>query len=134
MDDKVQAKFETYPTKAKTQLLKIRSTTLELAKKEKLGEVVESLKWGEPSYQTKHGSTLRIDWKEKSPNSISIYVNCKTKLIETYKELYPDTFHYIGQREIALPISGPLPLRELKVCISLCLRYHKIKHLPLLGE
>ena len=71
--------------------------------------------------------------KAKSPNHISVYFNCRTVLVETFKELYMDTFSFVGNREIILPLSKPIPMQELKHCISMSLRYHSIKHLPLLG-
>ncbi len=31
-------------------------------------QLEETLKWGEPSYLTKYGSTVRMDWKAKTPD------------------------------------------------------------------
>ena len=133
MDAEVRKKFDAYPAAARKKLLKLRGLIFEVAERETLGEVTETLKWGEPSYVTRGGSALRIDWKPKHPDSYSIYFNCNTKLISTFREVYSDTFQYLGNREIRLSISGRTPERELKACISMSLRYHKIKHLPLLG-
>ena len=134
MNSNIQETFNTYPEAARSTLLSIRAAIYEIAAEESLGEVVESLKWGEPSYQTKSGSALRLGWKEKSPDTISVYFNCKTILIETFKEIYQDTFTYLGSRELVFNLAEELPLVELKACVSMALRYHKIKHLPLLGE
>jgi len=133
MDNNVKAKFEEYPVNARSVLLQIRDVIFQVAEGESIGEVTETLKWNEPSYQSKNGSALRMDWKEKSPETISVYFNCKTTLIETFKEIYQDTFHYVGNREIVFQIPEELPIVELRACISMSLRYHKIKHLPLLG-
>jgi hypothetical protein len=129
----VKSKIEAPPEIAKLFLLSIRELMHAIAKEENLGTVTESLKWGEPSFQTKKGSPVRMDWKPKSPATISVYFNCKTRLIETFKEVYPDAFEYVGNREIKIPLSEPLPEAELKACLSMALRYHSIKHLPLLG-
>ena len=133
MDSNVQGRIDLYPDEAKFQFLKIRDAIFEVAKEDCLGEITESLKWNEPSYQSKNGSTVRMDWKDKSPSTVSVYFNCKTTLVETFKEVYRDTFHYVGNREIIFQVSETLPMVELKACISMSLRYHKIKHLPLLG-
>ncbi len=138
MDNIIKEKFETYPVAAKDQLLKVRDAIFEVAAEESLGKVTESLKWNEPSYQSKHGSAIRMDWKDKFPSTISIYFNCQTTLIDTFREVYRDTFTFVGNREIVFDISEDLPLEELpilelKACISMALRYHQIKHLPLLG-
>ena len=79
-----------------------------------------------------------MDWKAKSPHTVSVYFNCKTTLVGTFKEVYRDTFVYAGNREIVFQVSDnsslkELPMLELKACISIALRYHQVKHLPLLG-
>ena len=96
-------------------------------------EVEESLKWGEPSYVTAKGSAVRIGWKKSSPDTINLYFNCQSKLVDTFKEVYPDDLTFEGNRAILLPLQGKLPDKTLKHCLSLALDYHKIKHLPLLG-
>ncbi len=133
MDTVVKNKFETYPEEVKSQLLKIREAIYEVAENENIGVLTETLKWGEPSFLSEKGSTIRIDWKPKSPDHFSVYFNCKTTLIETFKEIYKDTFQFQGNREIKFLVSEPVPMSELKACISMSLRYHRIKHLPLLG-
>jgi hypothetical protein len=133
MEPSVKKKFESYPDNAQAMFIKIRNAIFEVTQAEGLGSIEETLKWGEPSYLAKGGSTVRIDWKPKFPNQLSIYFNCKTTLIETFKEVFGDVFKYEGNREIVLMLSEKIPLSELKICISLSLRYHKIKKLPLLG-
>jgi hypothetical protein len=138
MDSRIKTKFDSYPETARLWLLEIRAAIFEVAAEESLGEITESLKWGELSYQSKAGSPIRIDWKAKSPHAISVYFNCKTVLVDTFKEIYQDTFIYAGNREIVFQIPDDfslkeLPILELKACLSMALRYHQIKHLPLLG-
>lgn len=111
----------------------IREMILAEAKENGLGEVEETLKWGEPSYLVKGGSTVRYDWKEKSPDQYAIYFNCNTKLVDTFKELYGDKFRFEGNRAIVFGIKDFLHKKELKHCIKLTLTYHKVKHLPMLG-
>jgi len=98
-----------------------------------VGEVEETLKWGEPSYLVKGGSTIRMDWKNKNPDQYAVYFNCKTSLIETFRELYGDKFNFEGNRAIIFSDHDPIPDEVLKHCFSLSLTYHKIKNLPLLG-
>ncbi|MFT4908587.1 MAG: hypothetical protein ACI978_002684 [Oleispira sp.] len=133
MDINVKEKFESYPDAAKFQLLIIRAVIFEVAQEESLGNISESLKWNEPSYQSVCGSAIRIDWKAKCPDTISVYFNCKTSLVDTFKEIYADTFTFVGNREIIFPVLGEIPMQELKACISMAHRYKDIKHLPLLG-
>ena len=133
-DQAVADVFETYPPYARKKLMDLRALIFDVAAQNKnIGELEECLKWGEPAYLAKHGSAVRINWKASSPTQFFIYFNCKTKLVETFKELYSDGFVYQGNRAIEFNINDEIPLAPLKHCIALLLNYHRIKHLPLLG-
>lgn len=130
----VKAVFDAYPNSVKHQMLHLRELVLSAAAEiEGLEVLEETLKWGEPSYLTKHGSTVRMDWKEKSPDQYALYFKCTSKLVPTFKVLYKDLFRFEGDRAIVFKLNEKPPDRELKHCISLALRYHKLKSLPLLG-
>ncbi len=133
MELSVQQKFSTYPAEVSVKLIELRSVILEVAKQLQISDLQETLKWGEPSYVNKSGSTVRFDWKQKHPQQIAIYFNCKTSLIETFKEIYGDIFKFEGNRAIIFNIADDIPCSELKHCIALSLRYHEIKTLSLLG-
>ena len=98
-----------------------------------IGDLEETLKWGEPSYLVKKGSTVRIDWKAKTPNQYAIYFKCTSKLVATFKKLYGDLFTYENNRAILFELDAKVPKKELKNCIGLALKYHSVKNLPLLG-
>jgi len=133
-DPKVKGVFDTYPEAAKNQLLHLRELVLSAASDiEGLDKLEETLKWGEPSYLSKHGSIVRMDWKEKNPDQVALYFKCTSKLVPTFRELYQDSFKFEGNRAIVSKLDDKLPEAELKQCIAMALRYHKLKHLPLLG-
>lgn len=132
LNNQVLEKFETYPIPFRQKLGEIRSLILSVSEKNKL-KVEETIKWGEPSYLVKGGSTIRYDWKSKSPNQCAMYFNCNTKLVDTFKELYSDIFVFEDNRAIVFNENDMLHEVQLKQCIELALRYHKVKHLPLLG-
>ena len=130
----VEKIFNSYPKHIRTKMMFLRQLVLDTAKEiEGLAAIEETLKWGEPSYLTKGGSTLRIDWKESKPDHYALYFNCKSKLVDTFKELYRDTLKFEGNRAIVFNVEDIIPINELKHCILLTFTYHKIKHLPLLG-
>jgi hypothetical protein len=133
MDLSVKQKFETYPENIAILLSNVRDLIFSVAKQDGISDLTETLKWGEPSYTPKMGSTIRFDWKAKYPDQYCIYFNCRTSLIETFKEVHGDIFTYEGNRAIVFKTSQNLPLKELAHCISMSLRYKKIKHLDLLG-
>ena len=133
-DKKVKAKFDTYPPWAREKLLAVRELIFEVAKEDDdIGEIEEALKWGEPGYLAKGGSTIRVDWKESNPDVYAVYFHCQTRLVETFREVYGSIFKYDGNRAIVFKKNEQIPVEELKQCIALSLKYHKVKHLPLLG-
>ncbi len=133
MDSVVKEKFESYPCDIREYLLHVRKIICDVAKENSIDAIQETLKWGEPSYVVKGGSTVRIDWKPKNSEEYAIYFHCKTRLVETFKEVYGDLFNYEGNRAIIFSISEKIPVLALKHCILVSLNYHKLKHLPLLG-
>ena len=133
-DPKVKTVFDNYPEHVKKQMLQLRELVLSAASEiDGLENLEESLKWGEPSYLTKNGSTVRMDWKKKNPEQFAIYFKCTSKLVPTFKSIYKNKFTFEGTRAIVFKLNDQIPEAELKHCISMALTYHKIKHLPLFG-
>ncbi|EJO2021571.1 DUF1801 domain-containing protein [Vibrio vulnificus] len=133
MDKVVKDRFDEYPENARVRLEELRNLVFQVASELELGEVDETLKWGEPSYGVKTGSPLRMDWKLKSPNNYYLFFNCQTKLVDTFRELYGDELVFQGNRAIVLSLFKPLPETVIKSCLELALTYHQRKNLPLLG-
>ena len=126
--------FAGYPEPMLKKMMRLRQLVLDTASEtEGVDKLEETLKWGEPSYLSNRGSTLRIDWKNRAPHQYAMYFNCNTSLVNTFKELYGDVFRFEGNRAIVFGEIDELPVDELKHCVSLALSYHSLKHLPLLG-
>lgn len=134
INPEVEAIFNNYPDSVREKLLSLRRLIIESANESKgINKLEETLKWGEPSYLTKIGSTIRIDWKEKKPEQYAIYFKCTTKLVPTFKTVYPELFKYEDNRAIIFQLNDVIPEDELKKCIATALSYHKVKQLPMLG-
>ena len=126
--------FAGYPKPIREKMLFLRRLVFDVAREtEGVGEIEETIKWGEPSYVAKGGSTLRMDWKESNPRQYAMYFHCQTKLVDTFRELYGDQFHYEGNRAVLFHEDDEIPIEALKHCIALTLTYHGRKHLPMLG-
>jgi len=129
----VELKFKKYPEAVKTKMTHLRNLILETAKEnDTIKEIEETLKWGEPSYLTKKGSTIRIDWKTKTPDQYTMYFKCTSKLVPTFREVYGDTFKYEKNRAIVFDLDDKVPEKELKKCIAAALKYHTVKNKPFL--
>ena len=124
----VAAVFDAYPEHVRQRLLSLRQLILDTAAEmEEVGELLETLKWGEPSYltpKTKSGSTIRIDWKTRRPDEYAMHFNCQTTLVNTFKEIYSDQLEFEGNRSIVLDLEKDAPVDALTHCISMALTYH----------
>jgi Domain of unknown function (DU1801) len=95
-----------------------------------IGELEETLKWGEPAYitsQTKSGSLVRLGWKAKDPTNIRVLFHCQTNLVETFKTLFADELVFEGNRAIMVKVNEPLPKQALRLCIEAALTYRLSK-------
>lgn len=131
---KVNELLQSYPPKVQKKLLGLRKLILEtVASVKEIDAIEETLKWGEPSYLTKIGSTVRFDWKKAKPEQYAIYFKCTSKLVRTFRKLYKNDFEFEGDRAIVFKMDDKLPKAKLKQCIKAALCYHKVKELPNLG-
>ncbi|WP_024610266.1 DUF1801 domain-containing protein [Pseudoalteromonas sp. TB64] len=130
MNTDVESVFNNYSEVIKSTLIKLRELIYIVAKEQNLGAVEESIKWGEPSYNTINGSPIRVGFKG---SSCYLFFHCQSKLVSTFRELYSHNLTFEGNRAIVLNSEKPLPEYPLKACIKLALTYHSVKHLPLLG-
>jgi hypothetical protein len=128
-DAAVAATFAGYPEPARTALLALRDLILETAAETPgVGPLTEALRWKQPAYLTRAtgaGTTIRVDAVKNEPGAYALYVNCKTTLMESYRNLYPDAFRYIGQRELRLRADEAPDSAALKHCIALALTYRR---------
>ncbi|NHE59819.1 DUF1801 domain-containing protein [Cyclobacterium plantarum] len=126
--------FERYPDPVREKMARLRELVIETAEEtEGVDELVETLKWGEPSFLTKNGSTIRMDWKTKTPEQYALYFQCSSRLVDTFRMVFDRTFHYEGNRAIIFAINQQIPVPELKECIKAALRYHRVKDQLTLG-
>ncbi|MBO9422496.1 DUF1801 domain-containing protein [Labrenzia sp. R4_2] len=111
-------------------LLELRRLILETAAEtDGIGKVVETLKWGQPSYLTekpKSGTTIRIASDGSELGDIALYVSCNTSLVSEWRGLFPDLI-FGGDRSLHLSLAKPLPLPELRQMIGMALTYHSRK-------
>ena len=130
-DPAVGAVFDLYPEPIRTRLLALRQLIFDTATVTPgVGALQETLKWGQPSYLTadsKSGSTIRIDQVKSAPGHFGVYFHCQTDLVETFRELYPREFTYVGNRCIMLNAADAVAEPALRHCVALALTYHLTK-------
>jgi len=133
-DPKVERMFANYPETVRDKMQFLRALVIETAEEtEGVNQLEETLKWNEPSFVSKNGSTLRMDWKEKSPQQYAVYFQCSSRLVDTFRTVFEEKFHFEGNRAIVFQLNQKIPVQELKECIKTALIYHNVKHLMTLG-
>jgi hypothetical protein len=107
----------------------VRSLIFETAARvEGVGHLTETLKWGEPAYLTEatgSGSTIRLGWFRSSERDCAVLFNCRTTLVDDFRDWFPDAFAYEKNRAILLDSSEPLPQAPLSACLGMALTYHR---------
>jgi hypothetical protein len=133
-DPAVKAVFDASPAPVKKRLLALRKMIFEVAAStEGVGELQETLKWGEPAYLTpasRSGSTIRIAARPANPGQYALYLNCQTTLVDTFRSLFPVEFSYEGNRAIVLDADDAVPQDALRFCIAMALTYHRAGRKP----
>ena len=128
VDPKVEAAFNAFSPVVRKKLMQLRKLVYDVADKtEGVGELEETLRWGQPSYltkQSKSGSTIRLGREKKTEGDFAIYFKCQTTLVPTFKELFKNKFRYEGNRAILFNVKDKIPARELRRCIAMALTYH----------
>lgn len=128
---KIAAIFAAYPEITRERLIRVRRIIFETAAETTgVGELVETLKWGQPSYLTpvtKSGSTIRIDRVKNGTADYAMYFHCQTSLVDSFRLMFGDTFKYEGNRAILFDDNDEIPTEALRQCISMALTYHLVK-------
>jgi len=124
----VAAALDAFPPVLRARLLRLRKLVLDTAAKmDGTGEIEETLKWGQPAYRAKAGSTIRVG--ATKDGRAALYFICHTDLIASFRALYPE-LRYEGNRAILLAARGALPEDALRHCVSLALTYATRKRRP----
>lgn len=125
----VKAAFDAFPMPARKALLHVRKLVFETAAHQDVGNITETLKWGEPAYLTapRIGSTVRLGWKKKQPDRGMILLNCQTTLIGDLRAAFSEMLTFEGNRAITFQLDDLPPDTVLSMCLAAALTYHRAK-------
>ncbi|UWR23723.1 hypothetical protein [Sulfitobacter sp. S190] len=128
MDDPFADIVDKWPRTARARFAAVRALVLRAARDAEVGPLDESLKWGQPAWRPRRprqGSTLRMSYAPATPDRINLFVDCKTNLADTVRQLYPDDFTFKGNRLLALSLTAPLPAQAIGHLAVLTFTYHR---------
>ena len=125
-DPAVQAAFAAFPEPARPGLLQLRQLIFETATQTPgVGEIGETLKWGQPAYltpRTRSGSTIRLGIPKTG--GFALYAHCRTTIISGFRDHFPDEFGYEGNRAVLFREGDELPEAPLRLLIRTALTWH----------
>jgi Domain of unknown function (DU1801) len=125
----VAAAFSAFPEPVRARLLEVRDLIFETAAAvESVGALTETLKWGEPAYLTQttgSGSTIRLGRSRSLERECAVLFNCRTTLVDDFRERFPDVFAYEKNRAIFLDARERLQQGPLRSCLGMALTYHR---------
>ncbi|UWR27706.1 hypothetical protein K3757_07155 [Sulfitobacter sp. S223] len=127
MADPFAATLSLWPAPARAAFTDMRAVILAAAAGSGAGPLTESLKWGQPAWRPirpRQGSTLRLMWQDNAPQTLALFVDCKTTLSATMQEIYPTEFQYETNRALRLALDRPLPLQAIDHLARLTFSYH----------
>ena len=64
---------------------------------------------------------MRLNWKAISPTQYRMCFICTTKLVETFRRLFPHDFHFEGNRALVFDTRQAVPNDALAVCVAAAL-------------
>ncbi len=125
-DPNVERAFAAFPGPERAGLLAIRNLIFETAAEcPEAGEILETLKWGQPSYltpETKSGSTIRLGLSKLG--GFAIFTHCQSTLMSDFQSLFGEEFTFEGNRAVVFDDSDALQPEKLRLLIRNALTYH----------
>jgi hypothetical protein len=117
-----------WPAPVRDQFNDMRALILKAAQEADVGPLDESLKWGQPAWRprrARQGSTLRLNWQDSAPQTLALYVDCKTTISAIMRDIYPTEFIYETNRALRVTIGAPLPTQAIDHLARLTFTYHR---------
>jgi Domain of unknown function (DU1801) len=124
----VAAKYAAYAPDVRAKLLRLRELAFETAAGiAAVGTLVESLKWGQPSFSTPDGlgSTFRLDEVRNSNGAYALYFLCQTSLIEGFRVQFVDEFAFEGNRAIQFAADRTYSEAAIANCMAQAMNYYR---------
>ena len=112
--------FDQFPPPERAGAMELRNIIFEEAAR--LGvTVVESLKWGQPSYLAPNGTPIRIGLPKTG--GFAVYTHCQSSVISDFATLHGSKFKIEGNRAVHFSSISELDAPELRSLITHALLY-----------
>ncbi len=128
-DTAVEAVFDAFEPEVREGLLSLRAVILEEAVAlPEIGQLQETLKWGQPSYltpDTKAGSTIRLGVPKQG--GYALYAHCQTTILSDFQAIFGEDFSFEGNRAVIFRAGEEPDTEKLRLLVRSALTYHLAK-------
>lgn len=115
----IQAAYDTFPASVRNGAMALRALIYETAKG--IDAPTECLRWGQPSYITPIGSTLRIGIPKSG--GFALYVHCQSTVISQFSQVFGADFQIEGNRAVLFQTVDEIQPEKLGLLIKHALTY-----------
>lgn len=120
----VQTVINTYPAPARAGVQALRRLIYQVAaKQQQTGTIEEALRWGQPAYLTRKGSTLRLGLHKQA--CFALFAHCQTRIIADYAQAFPGWDKLDGNRAVLFDSVDQIEPERLSHLINHALTYHQ---------
>ncbi|MDP5218307.1 DUF1801 domain-containing protein [Ruegeria sp. 2205SS24-7] len=120
---KVEDAFAAFPPSAQDGLLRLRDLIFDTAAQlPEPATLSEELKWGQPAYLTRKGTTIRLGVPKQA--QFGLFVHCQTRLISEFSQTFPGTDRIEGTRAVLFDEVGEISPERHGWLIARALTYH----------
>ncbi|WP_380056399.1 DUF1801 domain-containing protein [Falsihalocynthiibacter sp. SS001] len=123
-DPAIAKVFGGFEPDTRAGLLQLRAMIFDVATAEaRIGEVSETLKWGQPSYVPKRanvGTPVRL---AATDGGFALLVHCQTTIVGEFRALFPDVLEYDGNRAVVFRRAADIHADCVSQFIQRALKY-----------
>lgn len=122
----IQAAYDAFPPAVKSGTMALRTLIYETAMGiSDLAAPTECLRWGQPSYITPIGSTLRIGIPKSG--GFALYAHCQSTIISQFAQGFGADFQIEGNRAVLFRSKDDIQPKKLRLMIEHALTYKRKK-------
>lgn len=123
MDPRVEALLDAADPDIAAGITRLRRMIYEVAASDpKIGPVQETVKWGQPAYLARKGTTLRLG--QPKGGGFGLYVHCQSRVIPEFRDLFPDHDRFDGTRGVVFRAADEICSERHGWLIHRALGYH----------
>ncbi|MCL6284687.1 DUF1801 domain-containing protein [Ruegeria sp. 2012CJ41-6] len=120
---KVEDAFAAFPPSAQEGLLRLREMIFDTAAAlPEPAMLSEELKWGQPAYLTRKGTTIRLGIPKQA--HFGMFVHCQTRLIPEFSQTFPGIDRIEGTRAVLFDDANEISTERHGWLIARALTYH----------